>query len=90
MSLKAELIPASFMICAARRISAVERPNFACSPPDSAHLPAPLVTRRTRRPIIGSTPISFAMRVIARTSETFSAMRMTFLPSLRPIIAVRM
>ena len=38
------------------------RPNFAFSPPLVAHLPAPLLCRRTRMPIIGSTPTSFATR----------------------------
>ena len=33
-------------------------PNFAFSPPLGAHLPAPLLTSRTRMPIIGSTPTS--------------------------------
>ena len=37
--------------------SAVLRPNLAFSPPLSAHLPAPLLSRRTRMPISGSTPI---------------------------------
>ena len=40
--------------------------------------------------IHGSTFISAAIFVIARISESFSAMRMTFLPSLRPSMAMRM
>ncbi len=78
------------VISIASRISAVDSPNFACSPPEVAHFPAPFDSRRTRRPIHGSTPISVAIFVISSTSEIFSAMRMTFLPSFRPISAVRM
>jgi len=81
---------ASSMMSMASRISAVERPNLACSPPEVAHLPAPFESRRTRRPIHGSTPISAAIWVICCTSETFSATMITFLPSFRPISAVRM
>ena len=38
----------------------------------------------------GSTFMSAAIFVIARSSESFSAMTMTFLPSFRPSIAIRM
>ena len=40
-SLNADSIFASRRISIASRISAVDRPNFACSPPEVAHLPAP-------------------------------------------------
>ena len=36
---------------AGRDESAVERPNFAFSPPLVAHFPAPLESRRTRKPM---------------------------------------
>src|SRR5436190_860625 len=73
-SLNEDSIRASRRISIASRISAVARPNLACSPLEVAHLPAPFERRRTRMPIHGSTFISAAILVMARISESFSAM----------------
>jgi hypothetical protein len=67
------------------RSSAVLRPNFALSPPLSAHLPAPLLVRRTRMPSRGSTPTWRDTAMICLSSSSFSTTRTTVLPSLTPI-----
>ena len=66
------------------------RPNFAFSPPLSAHLPAPLLSSRARMPISGVTPTCRETWMICLSSSSFSTTKITFRPSLMPMRAMRM
>ena len=57
-SLKQCASPAAFNISLAATRLVVSRPNFAFSPPLGDHLPEPLLYKRTRMPMCGSTPTS--------------------------------
>ena len=61
--------------------SAVFSPNFAFSPPLSAHFPAPLLINRTRMPISGSTPICRDTAMICFNSSIFSTTRSPSCPA---------
>jgi len=70
--------------------SLVVRPNFERSPVDSTHLPAPLVARRARTPMMGVMSRSRLAAMMVSTSATRSTTMMTLRPSFWASSAVSM